>query len=497
MNASYLMLIAVALPILSGLALALVPGLNRDRRTRNGFTAVSLILECAAVILIAFGGEKTVVLFSLNESLPIALRNDTMGAIFTVVMAGMWTVSGFFSFAYMAHEKNERSFYAFYLLTLGALMGLCFSATLVTMYLFFESVTLLSLALVLHERSKAAVSAAIKYLIYSVAGATMGLLGIFFLVPNMTSAYFWAGGALKAEALTIPHASLLGIVFLCIVGFSTKAGMFPMHGWLPTAHPVAPSPASAVLSGIITKAGVVCVIRVIYYAVGVDFLRGTWVQMALLGLSTVTVFMGSMMALNEKLFKKRLAFSSVSQVSYVLCGLFLMDQTALSGALLHVVFHALIKNGLFLCAGAIIFKTGLTYVDDFKGMGKKLPVVFWCFTILSLGLIGIPPTGGFISKWYIAEGAIAGLSHSPVPVFAWLVPTVLLISALLTAGYLMPVSIHAFFSAPDAPEKTDGVTVPGALMRMPLLLIAAAVVVLGVFPGPFIHIFDALARLLA
>lgn len=493
-----LMVAAAFLPQIAGLLVAFVKGLNCDRRTRNIFVAATLLTECALVLLIALSGEQTLVLLELSDSLPIALRSDRLGTIFSLLMVAMWTVSGFFSFAYMAHEKNEKTYYAFYLLTLGALMALCFAATLVTMYLFFEAVTLLSLALVLHERSKEAIAAAIKYLIYSVAGATMGLLGIFFLVPNMTSQYFVPGGSLNVQALTLPAGALLGIIFVAIVGFSTKAGMFPMHGWLPTAHPVAPSPASAVLSGIITKAGVICVIRVIYYSVGVDFLRGTWVQMALLTLSSITVFMGSMMALNEKLLKKRLAFSSVSQVSYVLCGLFLLDKTALSGSLLHVVFHALIKDGLFLCAGAIIFKTGFKYVDQLKGLGRKMPLTFWCFTICSLGLIGIPPTGGFISKWFIAEGAIAGLSNSPVPVFTWLIPAVLLVSALLTAGYLMPLSIHAFFSAPDEQNLAALSSAAPAprMMAVPLMLLAAAVVVLGAFPGFFIHVFDRLASIL-
>lgn len=493
-----LMVTAAFLPQAAGLLIAFSKGLNANRKTRNIFVTAILAVECALVLCIALGGETTLVLFNLSDNLPIALRSDRIGIVFSLVMSVMWMLSGIFSFAYMAHEKNEKIYYAFYLLTLGALMALCYAATLVTMYLFFEAVTLLSLALVLHERTKEAIAAAIKYMIYSVAGATMGLLGIFFLVPNMSNQYFVAGGSLNAESLTLSSGSLLVIIFLAIVGFATKAGMFPMHGWLPTAHPVAPAPASAVLSGIITKAGVICVIRVIYFSVGVNFLRGTWVQIALLTLSSITVFMGSMMALNEKLLKKRLAYSSVSQVSYVLCGLFLMDQTALSGSLLHVVFHALIKNGLFLSAGAIIAITGLKYVDQLKGLGRKMPVVFWCFTFCSLGLIGIPPTGGFISKWFIAEGAVAGLSHSPVPVFSWFIPAVLLVSALLTAGYLLPISIHGFFSSPDQ-ENLDVVsrtTRAPRMMTVPLMLIAAAVVLLGMFPGCLIRLFDQIAALL-
>lgn len=492
-----LLLTAVLLPAVAGLMVAFWPWLNEDRENRCTLTGAVLAVQLLLIVLIALEGEKTVVLLSLGENIPIALRSDRMGIVFSIIMSAMWLVSGIFSFDYMSHEKNEKQYYSFYLLSLSALTALCFSATLVTMYLFFELMTLLTLALVLHSRTEASIAAAIKYLIYSIAGATMGLLGIFFLIPNTTSQYFVLGGSLNTAALTVSPGMMLGILLITIVGFCTKAGMFPLHGWLPTAHPVAPSPASAVLSGIITKAGVLCVIRVIYYAVGADFLHGTWVQSVLLSCAVITVFMGSMLALKEKLFKKRLAYSSVSQVSYVLCGVFLMNQTAIAGSLLHVIFHALIKDGLFLCAGAIILKTGLIYVDEYKGLGKKMPVVFFCFTLLSLGLIGIPPTGGFISKLYIAEGAINAGTGLP-EIFTWLVPAVLLVSALLTAGYLLPISINAYFSTPDAavqerlPDNID--TSP--IMAWPIIALTAAVVLLGTFPKPLINAFEAVASLL-
>ena len=166
-----------------------------------------------------------------------------------------------------------------------------------------------------------------------------------------------------------------------ILGFGAKAGLFPLHAWLPTAHPVAPAPASAVLSGVITKAGVIAIIRVIYYQFGAAFLRGTWMQTALLCTALVTIFMGSSMAYREKILKKRLAFSTVSQVSYILFGLFLMNTTAMTGSLLHVLCHSVVKDGLFLGAGAIIYKTGKTDVRELTGIGKEMPVVLWCLTL--------------------------------------------------------------------------------------------------------------------
>ena len=169
-----------------------------------------------------------------------------------------------------------------------------------------------------------------------------------------------------------------------MIGFGCKAGMYPLHAWLPTAHPVAPAPASAVLSGIITKCGVLAIIRTTYYLFGVDFVRGTWVQNVILVLAIGTIFMGSMLAYREKMLKKRLAYSSISQVSYVLFGVFLMTPQALCGALLQVVAHAIAKNALFLSAGAVIYKTGHTYVNELKGIGKQMPIGMICFTIASL-----------------------------------------------------------------------------------------------------------------
>lgn len=484
-------LAAIFWPLAAGFLVAFWPLLNEDRKHRNAFTGSALLLQCALVIAAVLSGDQSFVLFSITREIPIAFRSDELSRVFSLLMNAMWTVSGFFSFSYMAHAKEERRYYAFYLMSLSALNALCFADTLITMYLFYEMLTLETLAMVLHERSPEAISASIKYLIYSVAGATLGLMGIFFLTPNLSSVFFKAGGALVQGPLTLPRESLLILSFLAMIGFGTKAGMFPMHGWLPTAHPVAPAPASAVLSGVITKAGVLCTIRFLFYSLGPDFIRGTWVQTLLLSFAALTVFMGSMLALNEKLLKKRLAYSSISQVSYVLCGLFLLDRTALNGALLHIVFHALIKDGLFLCAGAIIFQSGFTQTEDLRGIGKKMPLTMGCFTVLSLGLVGIPPTGGFISKWYIAQGAIA--SGQSLPVFSWLIPVVLLVSALLTAAYLLPPCVNAFFSDPQEGKRADFGEVD-TMMKVPMLLFALAVLVLGIAPGGMIEAFAKIAN---
>ena len=286
------------------------------------------------------------------------------------------------------------------------------------------------------------------------------------------------------------NETLMRVVALfMIVGFSVKAGMFPLHAWLPTAHPVAPAPASAVMSGIIVKMGVLGMIRVVYYLIGADFIRGTWVQTLWMSLSLVTVFMGSMLAYREKVMKKRLAYSTVSQASYILFGLSLLQPTAMTGALLHVVFHAVIKSCLFLSAGAIIYKTHKTNVEDLRGIGKEMPISIWCYTFASAALIGIPPASGFISKWYLATGAL----NSGAGIFSWLGPVVLLTSALLTAGYLLPITVKGFLPGADFNYQTLQKKEPNLTMLIPLLILAVLAVALGVFPNPLADYIAALA----
>jgi multicomponent Na+:H+ antiporter subunit D len=333
--------------------------------------------------------------------------------------------------------------------------------------------------LVLHNGSHESIMAALKYLFYSMCGAYMGLFGIFLLYKYCDTLTFTAGGTLNMTLVEGNQTIVLIAVFVLLIGFGVKAGMLPLHAWLPSAHPVAPSPASAVLSGIIVKCGVLAILRTVYYVVGAGFIRGTWVQTGWMVLSLLTVFMGSLLAFREPVFKKRLAYSTVSQASYILFGLSTLSQTAVEGALLHVVFHAFIKCVLFLTAGIFIFQYGYTKVDQLRGIGKKMPVTLWCYTFASLALIGIPPTSGFISKWYLAQGAL----EANIGVFRYLGPAVLLISALLTAGYLLPVTLNGFLpgkTKEDTPVKVQ--EAPDGML-LPLIFLAAMAVLFGLFPN--------------
>ncbi len=466
----FLLLFSFSFPVVSG---ALLPLFKPKPALLRVWVTLTSAFAFAASLIIAFaGGDASTSALSLAPGLSIAYSADTAASVFSVLFSFAFLIVSIYAPTYIAHEHGGAHgdrFFAFFLITLGALLSLSFSANLVTLYLSFEITTLASMPLVLQSGEPEAVAAALKYLFYSVAGALLGLFGIIFIHSYTAAGAFAPGGTLTEAGPYLPLA-----VFLTIVGFGTKAGMYPMHGWLPTAHPVAPAPASALLSGIIAKAGVLAVIRVVFYTVGADAIRSTWVTPVWEALAALTVVMGSMMAYREKILKKRLAYSTVSNISYIMLGLSTMTATGSVGALLHVFAHALAKNALFLAAGSIIFMTGKTSVDELHGIGKKMPVTLGAFTVASLSLIGIPPLLGFTSKWYLCTAGIEVGGVSAV-----LVPAVLIISALLTAGYLLPIMINGYFPAEGAPSyKYEEAP---ASMTVPTVILAALSLILGLF----------------
>ena len=492
MNQSIQLLLPIFLPIIIGIVLLIIPEMKK-REALLTIVAISLIATGIGVVNAVVQCNQEVTLFWLTKTIPVYFKIDNIGKIFVSIVTIVWILAGFFSFEYMKHENHEKRYFGFYLITFGILVGLDFSGNLVTMYMFYEFMTLLSMPLVIHNLSREAIMAGLKYLFYSFCGAYMALFGLFFLSRYASTWTFQPGGVLDMAAVQGHEGLLLLVTFLMIMGFGVKAGMFPLHAWLPTAHPVAPAPASAVLSSIIVKGGVLAIIRVVYYMIGADFIRGTWVQYAWMTLSLLTVFMGSMLAYREVVMKKRLAYSTVSQVSYILFGLSLLNTVGMTGALLHVVFHAFIKSTLFLVAGAIIYKTGKTRVDQLKGIGKEMPITIWCYTFVSLALVGIPPMSGFISKWYLATGAL----QSEIPVYSWLGPVILLISALLTAGYLLPITIKGFLPGNDFDYGALQKKEPSMWMVVPIILLTLSAAILGIMPNGLIqYITQTIAALL-
>lgn len=424
---------------------------------------------------------------------------DPLGAVFAGLTIIIFMCSGVFAIDYMKEKEHKRSFFIFFILSGITELMLCAASNLITFYMCFELLTVLSVPLVIHDRTKEAKMAALKYMFFSMFGAYGALFGIYNLAAYADTLDFIQGGSMASSVFASNREILLIASIALIMGFGVKAGMWPLHAWLPSAHPIAPAPASSVLSACIVKAGVLGIIRSIWYVLGADKLKGTPVQTIFMTLALLTVFMGSMLAYRESVLKKRLAYSTVSQLSYILFGLAVsMGQVsingsdsvmsypgdALVGAILHVLAHGFIKAALFLTAGALIHHLKITRVEDMRGVGMRMPFTMCCYTVVSLGLIGIPPTGGFTSKWYLATGALA----SDIPVFSWLGPVILLISALLTAGYLLTPAVWAFF--PGAEFRSSGKDLsrkePGPLMTVPIATLTLLSVLIGIFPDQIV-----------
>lgn len=426
----------------------------------------------------------------ITKDIPILFRADALGLLFLTLTAFMWVMDLIFSIEYMKDQAHKRRYYFFYALTLVSMLGVCLAGNLITMYVCYEFMSLVSLPLVLHEQDPEAIAAGRKYIFYSIGGAFLGLSGFFFIYTYGTTLTFTPGGVLDPELLAGHEGAMLLVTMLVIIGFGSKAGMFPLHAWLPTAHPVAPSPASAYLSGNITKMGVLVIIRFVYYLVGADFIRGTWVQYTFLVLTMLTILMGSMMAYKEQGFKKRLAYSTVSQVSYALFGIALLNPIGLVGGLMHVIFHSFAKNTLFEVAGAVIHMTGFKKVSDYKDLARKMPVTMWCYTLASLTLVGVPPTSAFLSKWYLASGSL----NEGIPVISWLGPAVLILSALLTAGYLISIVLKAFFPGDEYDYPCLNKKEPNLYMLIPMIIMTSLAVLTGVWAGPLIRFVTGIAE---
>ena len=475
----------IILPAAMGLFCAFT-GDGQRRLRRLVLLAGQIALLLLAGYAALTGQDYATPVWHMTETLTFSLRLDGVGILFCCLTAFCWLLTIPYAGVYMPHEGGEPRFYAFLFTTEAAVMGAALAADFMTLYLFFELTTVLSAPLVLHQQHDKALLGGAKYLYYSVGGAFLALFGITVLQQHCASLAFVAGGSL----LPGHHTPLvLAAVFCAMVGFGAKAGLYPLHNWLPSAHPAAPAPASALLSGIIAKGGALAILRLVYFVVGPEAIRGTWVQTAALVLTTLTIAVGSYMGCLEWGLKKRLAYSSISQISYVLLGIFLLTERGVMGGMLQLFFHALAKIAIFQAAGAVILLTGNTRIDQFRGLGRRMPLTMLCFTVVSLSLVGIPPFGGFWSKWYLATAALAAAPGA----LGYVIPAVLILSALLTAGYLSQPIISAFFPGRDCPEELlSPVDEPPAMMTS-LVIFAALSGLLGFAPNVVLALMEKLA----
>lgn len=484
MNVSWLIL-PVLLPIVGGALLPLFRFQNKPARHRYCMSVVVLNTAITWGLLI-LRPQGTLTLFKLTQNMPIALKMDGLSLVFAAIVATLWPFATLYAFEYMEHMGGHNQFFAFYTMSFGVTLGIAFGANLITLYLFYECLTFVTLPLIMHEMNRRSVDAGLKYLMYSILGAAMAYEGMILLYSRTSSFTFVYGGLVQSTS----HDPLLLIGWLlCFFGFGVKAAVFPFHGWLPTAG-VAPTPVTALLHAVaVVKAGVFAIMRVTFYSYGPTFLKGTWAQDIAMAFAIFTIVFGSVMALKEQHIKRRLAYSTISNLSYIVFGVTLMTPAGLAGALCHMVFHSIMKICLFFCAGSIMHKTGREYVSQLDGFGKKMPITMASFTIGAAALTGIPMLTGFASKWYLGAAAVQTGGILP-----FLGVGALMISATLTAAYTFGIVIKAYFPQKEFDfHKIDDVKEAGICMKLPLICLCIAMVVFGVYSGPLVSVLTKIA----
>lgn len=474
---NYLPLWATLLPVLATIPLYIIE--RRSPPLRDLFAiAVSGLTLLTVAVMYPYIKVHEIIGVAYPRVFPpfgISFQVDLLGYMLALIAAAVWFLATVYSKGYMSHESGGNRYYPFLLLCLGGCMGVFLSGDFFSLFVFFELMSLTSYVLVVHEETQAAMQAGYKYLILTLIGGLALFFGIVIAYEVAGNVEIGPGNYLFTETNRLAFVAFLSF----LVGFGMKMGIFPMHVWLPDAHPVAPSPASALLSGVMLKTGAYGLVRVIYNVYGVELVRAAGWHNIILVLATITVFLGSAVAIAQTDIKRRLAYSSISQMGYVLLGIGLLTATGLQGGLFHIFSHAMMKSTLFLAAGAIIFKTGKRKISELSGIGYQLPVTMVCFSIAALAMIGIPPLNGFISKLFICMGAL----DAGMPFFVVL----LIISSLMNGIYYLPIIISAFFGVKE--EAASGwkklFTELRLTMLLPICILTIACVVFGLFPGNF------------
>lgn len=486
---SKIMLIAVILiPVFAGVLVPVIP--FKKRKYMEIFLETAVIFNTLLVwFLLYHRPVENFVLAKFTGNLEIAFRVDGMGMVFAGLVSFLWPLATLFAFEYMTKEKHEKIFFMFYTITYGVTLGIALADNILTMYFFYELLTLVTVPLVMHTLTREAILASRKYLYYSLGGAAFAFIGMIFIIIYGTTTEFVLGGVLDIGKIGNRGNVLLLIYVIAFMGFGVKAAIFPFNSWLPQAG-VAPTPVTALLHAVaVVKAGAFAILRLTYYSFGTDFLRGTWAQYVVMAIVMFTIVYGCSRAVKETHLKRRLAYSTISNLSYILFGAVIMTPLGMVGAMTHMVFHAFMKICSFFCAGAIMYQTEKHYVHELDGLGRRMPWVFGIFTVSALALMGVPGLAGFISKWNLARAAVESgneLSYFGVGC--------LLVSALLTAIYMLSIVVRAFFPPADFDEdKVKEFSDPGWKMLVPLGVFAVAIVAFGLFSSPLVKFFEDVA----
>ena len=479
-----MIILVILIPIIAG---ALVPMLSFKKRWHmEVFLESAVILNSILVwYLLLHHSDSTFLLAHFTGDLSICFKVDGMGMVFAGLVSALWPFATLYAFEYMTKEEHEKIFFLFYTMTYGITLGIALSANLLTMYFFYELLTLVTVPLVMHTLTREAILASRKYLYYSLGGAAFAFIGLIMIIIYGTTTDFILGGVLDLTKIGGRTNVLLFVYVMAFLGFGVKAAVFPFNSWLPQAG-VAPTPVTALLHAVaVVKSGAFAIIRLTYYSFGVDFLKGTWAQTTVMLVVMFTIVYGCSRAVKETHLKRRLAYSTISNLSYILFGVTIMTPLGLVGALTHLIFHAVIKICSFFCAGAIIHQTEKQYVHELDGMGYRMPCVSGIFTLSALALMGVPGLAGFISKWNLASAAVE--SSNPVAYFGI---ACLLISALLTAIYMLTIVVRAFFPGKDFDDSSiKEFKDPNWKMLLPLFVFVFFIIAFGLYSQPLTDFF--------
>ncbi len=471
------LLASLLLPLICAVGIALA---HRHPNLREGITLTTAVLlfvsVCQLVGPVTNGLRPALTLLEPLPGMPVAFRVEPLGMLFSLVASSLWIVNSIYSIGYMRgnREQHQTRFYLCFALSIATALAIAFAANLLTLFLFYEVLTLVTYPLVTHAGTDKARKAGRVYL-----GILMGTSVLFLLPAVIYTAFvsgtteFRPGGILPAD-LSPTTVTVLLALFMFGIG---KAALMPFHRWLPAAM-VAPTPVSALLHAVaVVKAGVFSVVKVVVYVFGLDLLAGTtdW----LLGIAGLTIVAASVVALNADNLKRRLAYSTVSQLSYVILATALLTPLSIIGAAVHLVVHAFGKITLFFAAGAIYTAAHKTEVSQLNGIGRRMPWTMTAFTIAALSLIGIPPAAGFLSKWFILGSAVDG--HHAYVLAA------LFASTLLNAAYFLPIVHAAFFRKADASDEHHPHGEAPWPMVLALMTTAALTVALFFYSTPLVQ----------
>jgi multicomponent Na+:H+ antiporter subunit D len=407
--------------------------------------------------------------FPLVAGLDLLLRVDALALLFVTLSAFLWLLTTIFAIAYLGHGPNQSRFFGFFSLCVFATTGIALSGSLITFFVFYELLTLSTWPLVVHRGDAPSLAAGRLYLGYTLGGSAALLLGILWLEGLVGPVEFTVHGSLAGV-----DPGTLRVCFLLLVGgLGVKAALVPLHAWLPTAM-VAPAPVSALLHAVaVVKAGAFGILRVVFDVYGVGLVQGLGLGLPLAVAASATILYGSLRALAQSDIKRRLAFSTVSQVSYIALGVALAGPAAVAGGLVHLVHQGLMKITLFFCAGALAETLHVHRVEELDGVGRRMPLTMLAFSVAALGMIGVPPVAGFVSKWYLGTGALQAGQ-------VWVI-FVLAGSSLLNAAYFLPLLYRAWFlpaageaAEPDRTAAPLGKEAEWGLMLPPLVTAATA-----------------------